>query len=502
MSLRSTDQTASRPQSLPQTDLAANLASLNQMDGRASKGTQLPVLNARRNEQGGTASASMLAQAGKPTPLQSAGKTIAQVADALTPSAIVLGGSHDLPVGGRAGNFTLIDRRTGNQTYFGTKPLSPRIAPELASGFFNKFKLGGAVPAISLVGTNGAANGDEAGLGLSWKVPTRAGDLLVFANLRQDRANLGNLIDTNQGKGDKSFTGSVNIGAAYSLSDGALIGLGTVAGGPVGNQLATMAAPLTPVDAWAGAAYRGSMKFENGKPVSVTLNDIEIPFNKLPEVLGKAAEKTRQSPPLIANKGSSAIASKNDNIQLVFGQSPWDVGLAAQAKTKSGALAMSNGTVDVRNHGNSVTTLTEPVYELGVKHGALKPGQRIKNNQEAGAVIDKVLAQASALDQRNVALGKKSNAHTTARDKFMNPYFLSMGSKTLQMEYGLFQRSGAYQALTNGSRILQKLPMLPVGAQKPKDFAFVKSAFQGEMRFQGDNPPKASPSVPSSRYGF
>jgi hypothetical protein len=500
MSLRPAGQPSSAVQPVPQ----AQIASLKQIESETSGLAPFSESKRRGTDSKASAQTTKISQAGKPSPLQNVGNTVAQVADALVPSAIVLGESHDLPgFGGRAGNFTLIDRRSGVQTYFGTKPISPKMNIDTATGVFKKLSFGNAAPAVSIVGSNNsAANGDEAGLGLSWKVPTRAGDLLIFANLRQDGATVGNLVDTLQGKGPKSFNVSVNLGVALSVSDSALIGMATVSGGPLGNWAASIATPETPVDAWAGAAYRGSMKFENGKPTSVTLNGIEIPFNKLPEVLAVTAKKARQSPPLIANKGSSAIASKNDNIQLVFGQSPWDVGFAAQARTKSGGLAMSQGTVDVRNHGNSVTTLTEPVYELGVKYGVLPAGQRIKSNDEAGAVINKVLERANALDQRNTTLGKKSNAYATARDKFMNPYFLSMGSSALQLEYSMFQRSSTYQALINGNRLLQKLPMLPVGGQKPKDFAFVKSAFQGEMRFKEDNPPKTSPNVPSRPYGF
>ncbi len=487
---------------VPSYPTQANDAMLAKLDSEPRNGTIVPK-GAPRQRKDATASRIAQVSVGNESTLARVGNFAGKVADALVPSAVVLGESHDLPLAaGRGGNFALIDRRTGEKTYFATKPISPKYPDGIgAPAWLKKLSLPGKVlPAVSIVGTNNSS--DEAGLGLSWKVSSKVGDVLVFANLRQDGLTVGNLMDNLQGKGQKSFTVSVNFGAALSVSDSAIIGVGAVAGGPVGSMLASeVVAPNTPADAWVGAAYRGSLTFENGKPTSATLNGIKIPFGELGQVLGKAAEKARQSPPLIANNGSNAIASYNDNLQLLFGQSPWDVGFAAQAKTKSGGLLMRNGTVDVRNHGNSVTALTEPVYELGVRFSALSPGQRIKTNKEAGAVIDHILTNARAVDQTNAAAGKKSNEYEIARNKLMNPYFLDMGSKQLQMEHRLFQGSNAYQALTNGSRLLQKLQMLPVG-RTPKDAAFVKAAFQGDLRYQGDNPSRNTTETPSRRYGF
>ncbi len=415
-----------------------------------------------------------------------ANSTLGNAMEIAKPDAIVFGESHNLPPAGRAGNFGLISTKDGSISYFGSKPLTNIKTPF-------------GTAALSVVGTNNG-KGDEAGVGLSWKQYIPLGDVLIFANFRQDGATVGNLVDNIQGKGQQDFKVSINIGAAYSVSDGVALGLSNSAA--PGSGIVTAAAlELAGADAWVGAAWRGTATFEKGQLKSVNISGVEIPASQLGQTLGGAVKQQRQSPTLIPNMGSSQIAKVNDDIQLAFGQSPWDVGFAAQARTPNGALSIKGGTVDVRNHGNSVTALTEPVYELGVKYSALSAGQRVSNNQQAGSVIDTVLNRAMANDQRNTALGKKSSEYSSAMNRLMNPYFLSFGSKQLETANRLFQGSNAYQTLTNGSRLLQKLPMLPVNGQAPKDQAFVKAAFQGDMRYPTDNPARSTP-TPSRGFVF
>lgn len=196
------------------------------------------------------------------------------------PDAAVFGETHSVPGAmGRGGNFGLIDTSTGETTYFGTKPFTT----------VNLGPLGTA--SVSVVGTNNG-RGDEAGLGLTWKLPTPAGDLLVFANIRQDGATVGNLMDAIQGKGQKTFTASVNLGGCYSLSDGAATMLSNAAI-PGSGIAAARALELIGADAWVGAAYRGTITFERGQLKSVNISGVEIPAARLGEILGGRLQGTR-----------------------------------------------------------------------------------------------------------------------------------------------------------------------------------------------------------------
>jgi hypothetical protein len=430
----------------------------------------------RYSDHGGAATGQ--ASAPRPTEVAQAnvGNTLNNIGEALKPDAIVFGESHKISNGLRGGNFGLISTKDGSVSYFGAKPI----------GTVNLGPLGTA--GVSVVGTNGA-KGDEAGVGLTWKVPTPAGDMLMFANVRQDGATVGNLLDNIQGKGQGTFTASVNVGAAYSVSDGAALLLSNSAA--PGSGIVTAAAlELAGADAWVGAGWRGQATFEGGQLKSINISGVEIPAERFGEVFGGAVQQQRQSPTLLPNLGRNDLASLNDNIQLAFGQSPWDVGFSAMKRDGAGALEIRNGTVDVRNHGNNVTAVTEPIYELGVKYGALAPGQRVTSNTQAGQVIDQVLNRALASDQANEAGGKPTQQYVGALNRLMNPYNLSFGSQQLDSAYRSFQSSGASQTLTNTSRVLQGLDPLPVAgqSQRPSDYGLVRSTFQGELRWPADNP--------------
>lgn len=418
------------------------------------------------------------------------GDALNTAGEILKPDAIVFGESHKLSNGLRGGNFGLISTTDGSVSYFGAKPI----------GQVNLGPLGNA--GVSVVGTNGS-RGDEAGVGLTWKVPTPAGDLLMFANVRQDGATVGNLLDNIQGKGQGTFTASVNVGAAYSVSDGAALALSNSAA-PGSGVVTAAALELAGADAWVGVGYRGTATFEGGQLKSINISGVEIPADKFGEVFGGAVQQQRQSPTLIPNMGSNQIASLNDDIQLAFGQSPWDVGFSAQKRDSAGALEIRNGSTDVRNHGNHTTAVTEPVYELGVKYGALAPGQRITSNAQAGQVIDQTLNRALANDERNEASGQNTTEYLNGLNRLMNPYNLSFGSQHLESAYQSFNASGASQSLTNGSRALQGLNPLPVSGQtpRPQDYQQVRDIFQGELRWPADNPRQAPTQFPQGGFRF
>lgn len=426
--------------------------------------------------------------------LADATNTLGKIGEVLKPDAIVFGEAHgDTPLGaiGRGGNFGLISTKDGKVSYFGAQFLRP--APPIPTPF------GIAKGAVNLVGTNGA-KGDEGGIGVGYKLPTPAGDLLFFINGRQDVATGGNLFDILNGKGQGTQTVSVNIGAAYSVSDGAVK---LLAGATSGASLAVGAAlDAAGVDGWLGIGYRGSATFENGKLKSINISGVEIPAGQIGQVLGGQLQQARNSPPLMPNGGDPRIASLNDDVQTAFGQSPWDVGFSAMKRDARGAIEVRGGTVNVLNHGNRATAIAEPVYELGVKYKALRVGERIRNNAHAGEVVEKVLARALAQDKSNKANGQETTLYLQALNAFMNPYQLNHGSSQLKNAHDFYERSPGNQLITNASRSVQGLPPLPssaLGQGKPADFNQVRDIFSGQYRWKPD---LGTTPLPNPRGGF
>jgi hypothetical protein len=412
-----------------------------------------------------------------------ANNPLGNAAEILKPDVVVFGETHKVSPLLRGGNFGLISTKDGQVNYFGAKPTGQTV------------KLGPLGDAsVSVVGSNGA-KGDEAGMGLTWKVPTPAGDILMFANARQDAATGGNLIDAIQGKAQGTVTVSMNIGAAYSVSDGAALLLSNTAA-PGSGIVAAAALEMAGADAWLGVGYRGSATFENGTLKSLNISGVEIKPEDFGRVFGNAVQQARKSPPLVPNLGSNPTAKTNDAIQVAFGQSPWQVGLSATKRDAQGRIEVNQGTVNILNHGNTVTAVTEPVYELGVKYGALQPGQLITSNAEAGQVIDRVLNQAMSNDKARAAQGQPpAYEYSTAFNRLMNPYKLDFGSKPMQSAYQDYDSSKTQRDLTNASRSLQGLQRLPVQGEQPKpsDYDTVRSVFQGEMRWPKDNPARSDP---------
>jgi hypothetical protein len=427
--------------------------------------------------------------------MANAANTLRTIGEILKPEIIVFGETHgDTPLGsiGRGGNFGLVSTTDGKTTYFGSQFLRP--APPIPTPF------GIARGAINLVGTNGP-KGDEAALvGLGYKLPTPAGDLLFWLNVRQDALTVGNVIDTLSGKGQGTQTLSVNIGAAYSVSDGAVK---LLAGATSGASLAVGAGlDAAGVDGWLGIGYRGSATFENGKLKSINISGLEIPAAQIGQVLGGQLQQARNSPPVVPNGGDPRIASLNDDVQMAFGQSPWDVGYSAMKRDARGAIEVRGGTVNVLNHGNRAVAVAEPVYELGVKYKALGVGERIRNNAHAGEVVEKVLSRALAQDKSNKANGQETTLYLQALNAFMNPYQLNHGSSQLKNAHDFYESSPGNQLITNASRAVQGLPPLPssaLGQGKPTDFNQVRDVFSGQYRWKPD---LGTPPLPTPRGGL
>lgn|GEM_PF-6379058 len=432
--------------------------------------------------------------------------TWATALEVLKPEAFVFGETHgQTPWGnlGRGGNFGLTNLETGNTRYFGSQFLKP--APPLG-----RFK-----GAFSIVGTKWDGR-DQAGLGISYKVPTPIGDVLIFFNLRQDVATFGNATDWLNGKA--IGPGSINLfgtfGVAYSASDGALqllqrVPMPLIAGVATAAKLALDGVGA---DGWLGAAWRATLSLEKGKIKSVNLSGVEIPLEKIAEVCQGLVQKLRKSPPQIAdsrrpqspgqflNGGNSAIASKNADVAMAYGQSPWDVAFSTIKRDSRGALEIRGGTVNVLNHGNPTIAVAERVYELGVKYNVLALNERIRSNAQAGQIIERVLQKAKQEDQSNRAEGISSRLYEQALTALMNPYRIDFGSPQLKNAYQIYDKNQTNQATINAHRQTQGLQPLP--SLRPKDYALVRSIYAGKFRWQPDLTPQPAPKPPSPSFRF
>ncbi|QBF33389.1 hypothetical protein [Thalassococcus sp. S3] len=383
------------------------------------------------------------ARADKVARTQDAGDVIREI---VTPDAIVFGETHAPPglpqVAG--GNFLLVNTKTGQPSYFGARPVTKLPSVFLPGG-------GEIKSAISVVGTANNQN-DEGGVGVTAVIPTPIGKLLLFANARQDGLTAGNLLEKIQGRdGDGTFTMSVNMGVAYSVSDGVTIGSAGL--NPAFSQGARAIAAATGGNLWAGIGYRGQVTFKDGQIASMKIGGVDVPVDKLGDFFGRQVEAQRQSPTLPPNFGNNAIASLNDTTLAIYGQSPWQIGASA-------ATFGTNGVYDVRNHGNPVTSITEPIYELGVREGVITPGQVIRSNEEAGQTIDAILNRIADRD------GAGSQAYSDAIERLSNKYDLTFGSFALE-------------ALS-----------LPTLGERPADYDFVRSVFAGAYRREHMSTPR------------
>jgi hypothetical protein len=420
--------------------------------------------------------------------------TWGQIGEALKPDGVAYGESHgDTPLGsfGRGGNFGVINLKNGQHTYFGSQFLRP--APPLPTPF------GLARGGISLTGTNGAS-GNGAGVGVSYKLPTPAGDMLFIVNCTQDALTVGNLMDALQGRAKGELTVRVTFGAAYSVSDGAV----RLLAAPTSGASLAVGAGLDAagVDAWLGLAWTGSATIKDGQLKSINISGVEIPAAQIGQVLGGQLQQARNSPPVMPNGGDPRMASLNDDVQMAFGQSPWDVGFSALKRDAKGVLEVRGGTVNVLNHGNRAVAVAEPVYELGVKYKALGVGERIRNNAHAGEVVEKVLSRALAQDKSNKANGQETTLYLQALNAFMNPYQLNHGSSQLKNAHDFYESSPGNQLITNASRAVQGLPPLPssaLGQGKPTDFNQVRDIFSGQYRWKPD---LGTPPLPTPRGGL
>ncbi|MGP9821363.1 hypothetical protein ACTZWW_15215 [Salinarimonas sp. NSM] len=208
--------------------------------------------------------------------------------EALTPDALVFGATTPRMPGGvpgwlaPAGNFALYGLENGNWSYFGARPVQP--LPPIPTPW------GPIRQGLSYVGTAGqAADGsftDQAGVGWTAVIPSPSGDILLFANSRQDALTIGNAI---QDRGRHIV--NVNFGAAYALNDGAARLLATKF--PGAALVIEGASQVTGANVWGGVGYSEvpiQMVIENGAPSALIINGNEIPMDQLAALFGDEIE--------------------------------------------------------------------------------------------------------------------------------------------------------------------------------------------------------------------
>lgn len=202
----------------------------------------------------------------------------------LEPDAFALGFSTGAGPLAPQGQFVL-RTAAGNWGSFSSKLLKPLPSIPTPHG---EIKHG-----ISLVGTI-AQDGrggltDQAGVGWSAKVPTPLGDVLLFANTRQDYATIGHIFDDREGR----HVLNVTLGVGYSISDGAAQALAA--------KFPKVGAPLrtglnaTGTDVWAGAAYAAQLVVQNGVPSALIISGVEIPLDQLATLFGDEVESSAMS---------------------------------------------------------------------------------------------------------------------------------------------------------------------------------------------------------------
>lgn len=187
------------------------------------------------------------------------------------PVATFFGETHG-PGWSSGGNFAVFPFNGGVPVYFGARPVA--ALPPLPSLLPGKASKG----SISVLGTAGP-RGQEAGFGVTYRIPTAWGDALVFFNVRQDGVTAEALPGILTGRGSaQRVTLSGNLGLAYSVSDGVALGGGVLlaphtSGGSVPVSRALSAAP---VDVWVGLGWRADVTFEQGRLIQVRINGVAM----------------------------------------------------------------------------------------------------------------------------------------------------------------------------------------------------------------------------------
>ncbi|SNT10657.1 hypothetical protein SAMN06265795_11432 [Noviherbaspirillum humi] len=425
---------------------------------------------------------------------------------AVTPAAVAIGETHGynvaIPLLHSGGNFALISTDNARVAYFGSKAVTD--IPRVFGGW-----------GVGVVGT--AWNGNnQAGIGLSRKF----GDVFVFLNFRQDAIGVKQLLSPQQmmdriQKGN--FMGlKITFGVCFSAPDAvidAALNLIPNFGKVIAGARRAMAAKP-----WVGLAWSvASLNYKNGKLESIKVGHLTIPMDNPTKALEQAANCPPVKPPprvrfpARPNRGDAAVASVNDSKAMLSGESPWRVGyLAIRRDGKD--IRVRNGTIDVLNHGNRATAVTEPFYELGVAYRVIEPGYQIKNNADAGRIAEGILRKAQIAIQgakNDVERQFFQRAYLMTLARLMNTYDLNFGSQLLGQAYRRIKAvnqagnpANMGQGRTDNWEVsdligmraeLGLTPLLLPGDRPPADYKAIRHIFSGGTRYPGDMPGKVPP---------
>jgi hypothetical protein len=317
---------------------------------------------------------------------------------ALTPDALAVGVSTGiLPPGipgflAPFGHFALYNPSTGALGSFSTRPV--RALPDIPT------PNGPIKHGFSVVGTIGQTpNGltDQAGFGWSAKVPTPAGDGLLFANIRQDYATVGNMIQDRQGRHVVNAT----IGVAYSASDG--ISKLLAAKLPKVGVPATAALDASRTDVWAGAAYAGQIVFQNGVPQAIILSGVEIPLDRVASLFGDEIESR-------AMTGGYSPEALNRSVLRNFDPVHTNVTEFGIQYKQVIERAIERG---LTTPAEQYQALTQAVANPARAFPDLSPEGR----KAAAMIISAVLGRRGAADQRAAELYPHDNMHDGLRPR-------------------------------------------------------------------------------------
>jgi hypothetical protein len=220
------------------------------------------------------------------------------VLSVLTPDAVIAGGTMNLPLVGKVGTVGIFpSTNPEDAVFFGLKPVGGRIG----SIPFTDAPVG-----LTVVGTFNH-KGAELGVGLFGRLPTPFGDVALFVNVRG--GNIFSLLEDSKKNPDRSFTVSVNLGAALSVTDLAARGLTVTTGGAAAPVIAAFEAAQG--DLWVGAGYRASITVRNGEIVGLKVSGVDIPMDQIGSFLGQkvandVAPQTAVSNPAARDPNSRA----------------------------------------------------------------------------------------------------------------------------------------------------------------------------------------------------
>jgi hypothetical protein len=259
-------------------------------DGKGGKASDAPretsssfATAASRPTEPKTEQSSLFAADEAPLVARAANPPYSTLLRLIEPDATAFGITTAVGPGAPHGQFVL---RTASGAYASfssktVKPLPPVPTPhgEIKHGF-------------SVVGTIGqTADGgitDQSGAGYAAKIPTPMGDMLLFANLRQDWATIGNIFQDRE-----RHVVNVTLGFGYSVSDGAAQVLAAKfpkAGVPLQAGL-----NASGTDAWMAAAYAGQLVIENGAPTAIIISGVEVPLDQIAALFGDEIESGAMS---------------------------------------------------------------------------------------------------------------------------------------------------------------------------------------------------------------